>query len=148
MKLSYILRYFLGIVFIYASIDKIHYPDKFLKILVNYRLVPDIFLNPIAIILPWLELLIGISLITGIFLEAGILWANILLIIFFTALFIDFLRGININCGCFNLDTNPTARYSMLWYLIRDLFLILISIYLLYDMFKKWREKDESPYHR
>ncbi len=150
MRLSYVLRFALGILFIYASIDKIRFPDKFLRILYNYHLLPDAVLTPVAIILPWLECLVGISLITGIFLEGGIIWANLLLIIFFLALLIDFLRGLNINCGCFNLDQNPTAQHNMLWYLLRDLFLLLIALYIGWDLLKEKRRGlgNESPYNR
>ena len=137
MKISYILRLLLGVLFIYASIDKIKSPEKFLKILYNYQLLPYMLLNPIAIILPWLECIVGISLITGIFLEGGVIWANLLLIIFFLALLIDFLRGMNINCGCFNLSQNPSAQHNMLWYLLRDLFLMSIAMYIGWDLFKK-----------
>ncbi len=137
MKLSYILRLFLGALFIYASIDKIRFPEKFLKILYNYHLLPDLLLNPTAIILPWLECVVGVSLVTGILLEGGIIWANLLLLIFFLALMIDYLRGMNINCGCFNLDQNPSAQYHMLWYLLRDLLLMSIATYVGWDLFKK-----------
>ena len=150
MKISYILRLLLGVLFIYASIDKIKSPEKFLKILYNYQLIPHILLNPTAVILPWLECIVGISLITGIFLEGGVIWANLLLIIFFLALLIDFLKGMNINCGCFNLSEDPSAQHNMLWYLLRDLFLMLIAMYIGWDLFKKKKGgcRDEGSHNR
>ena len=130
MKKHLVLRLFLGLIFLYASIGKIIYPEKFVQILTNYRLFPDISLNLIAIILPWLELFVGLSILTGIFLEGGLIWSNILLVAFFLAIFINFLRGLNIECGCFNLNANSSSKYTMMWYMIRDMVLLLISLYL------------------
>ncbi|RLB08987.1 MAG: hypothetical protein DRG39_08120 [Deltaproteobacteria bacterium] len=139
MKLSLFIRWILGLLFIYASIDKIRYPQEFLKILYNYRIFPDIILNPIVIILPWLELITGVCLLTGLFMEGAVLLINLLLISFFLIILVDMLKGINIECGCFNLTENPSAKNSMLWYLIRDAFLISMATYLMKDIWKKKR---------
>ncbi len=130
MKKYLILRLFLGLIFIYASIGKIIHPEKFVQVLINYHLFPDISLNLIAIIIPWLEFFTGLSILTGIFLEGGLIWSNILLVAFFLAIFINFLRGLNIECGCFDLNANPSSKYTMMWYIIRDMVLLLISLYL------------------
>jgi len=130
MKKYLILRALLGLIFIYASVGKIIHPEKFVQVLINYRLFPDISLNLIAIILPWLELFTGLSLLTGVFLEGGLIWSNILLMAFFLAIFINFLRGLNIECGCFNLKASFSSKYTMLWYMIRDMALLIISLYL------------------
>ena len=140
MKLSFIIRCFLGLLFIYASIDKIRFPQEFLKVLYNYRIFPDLLLNPIAIILPWLELFTGLCLLTGLFMEGAIILINVLLVGFFLIIFIDMIRGINVECGCFNLKENSSARISMLWYLIRDAFLLTMSIYLIKTISKKKEE--------
>lgn len=141
MKPSIVIRCVLGLLFIYASIDKIAYPYIFLKILYNYRIFPDIALSPITIILPWLELFTGICLVTGFFIEGAVLLANMLLSGFFLIILVDLIRGINVECGCFNLTADPSARNSMLWYLIRDVFLILMAVYLFKDLWKKEKRR-------
>jgi len=137
MKLSYVIRWILGILFIYASIDKIRYPTEFVKIIYNYQIFPEIVINPIAIILPWLELFLGIFLISGILMRGAILLTNVLLLSFFLIILIDMIRGINVECGCFNLAENPSAKVSMLWYLIRDGILLTMAVYLIVSIFKK-----------
>ncbi len=54
-------RLFLGGVFVYASIDKVLHPAAFAEVIYNYQIVPEIFINLVALILPWLEALIGIE---------------------------------------------------------------------------------------
>ena len=137
MRPSFIIRCILGLIFIYASIDKIRYPYEFLKVIYNYRIFPDALLSPIAIILPWLELLLGIALITGLFIEGAVLLTSLLLISFFLIILVNLIRGINIECGCFNLKANPAARDSMFWFLIRDLFLLSMAGYLMQDLWRK-----------
>ncbi len=124
------LRLFLGAVFIYASLSKIRFPLDFLKVVYNYRLFPDTLSNLIAIVLPWLELFLGICLISGFMLEGAILLVNILLISFFLAILLNTIRGMNVECGCFDLKENPSARISMIWYLIRDGILVITGLYL------------------
>ena len=141
MRLSFIIRCALGLVFVYASIDKIRHPQEFLNVIYNYRIFPDVLLCPIAIVLPWLELTAGICLITGIFMEGAVLLATLLLISFFLIILTNLIRGINIECGCFNLHGNPSVRSSMLWYLVRDALLILMSGYLIQGLWKKGRRR-------
>ena len=57
-----LVRILLGIIFIYASYDKILDPGKFARDIANYHLIPMGFENLIALIIPWLELFIGIGL--------------------------------------------------------------------------------------
>ena len=64
-----ISRFILGIVFIYASLDKIIDPVSFSDNIDNYHVSPVAINNLVALILPWVELIIGLGLITGIFLK-------------------------------------------------------------------------------
>jgi len=123
-------RLILGGVFIYASVDKILHPVAFAEAVHNYQILPDGLINLSAIILPWLELLLGIALVLGVCLPGAAFLCNLLLITFFGALVFNLARGLDIHCGCFNTSQEATS-YCMCLYVIRDGIFLLLGLYLL-----------------
>ena len=95
-----LIRCLLGLVFVYASYDKILDPGKFARDIANYHIVPFGLENSIAIILPWLELLIGAGIILGILLDGSVVLSGSFLILFIFMIFQAMMRGFNIECGC------------------------------------------------
>lgn len=112
------LRVALATIFIYASWDKILHPQAFAAVVKDYRILPDILVNIPAIILPWLELMLGVLLLVGRLREGTLLLVNALLIIFWITLVVNYFRGIDVGCGCFS--TTREASSPMLWYIFRD----------------------------
>ena len=96
----YIVRLVLGVVFIYASYDKILDPSKFARDISNYHIVPFGLENTVAIILPWIELFIGIGIVLGIYIDGNTLLSAFLLLLFNFLIFQAMVRGFNIECGC------------------------------------------------
>ena len=94
------LRLILGTVFLWASFDKILDPSSFAKNISNYHVVPFGLENTIAIILPWLEFLIGTGMILGIMVDGSIMISSFLLLIFNILITQAIIRGFNIECGC------------------------------------------------
>jgi uncharacterized membrane protein YphA (DoxX/SURF4 family) len=86
-------RWILGFTFIYASFHKIISPADFAKIVYGYGLFPEIFINLIAIILPFLELIAGLALIIGIYPRSAAVIINALLLAFIAVLAINLIRG-------------------------------------------------------
>lgn len=118
-----ILRIVLGTVLIYASAEKIIRPDQFAYAISNYKLLPIGWVNFIALILPWLEAVVGIFLIVGIFEWVSLTLYNVMMIVFMFAIVISLTRGLNISCGCFTSDPNAE---KMTWFtLFRDSLLLL-----------------------
>ena len=121
------LRMALGLVFVWAASSKILDPNGFAAIIKNYMILPDYLINTVAVVLPWLEALCGILLITGYLVHGSAFIVNILLIVFIFALSLNIFRGVDINCGCFSLGTNShTDMYSSL---LRDLPLLALGIW-------------------
>lgn len=118
--LRVLIRVILGAVFLYASFDKIIQPAAFAKTIANYQILPDILTHPAAIILPWLEVIIGLALLLGFWLPGSVFLANLLLVSFMGALSFNMARGLNIYCGCFTSTVVPGEEISMGWYLLRD----------------------------
>ena len=98
--LLYFIRFLLGFVFIVASYDKIIDPIQFSRDIANYHIVPFGLENSIAIILPWLELFLGLGLILGIFIDGSSIISGCLLILFNLLVIQAIMRGFNIECGC------------------------------------------------
>jgi rhodanese-related sulfurtransferase/uncharacterized membrane protein YphA (DoxX/SURF4 family) len=128
-------RLFLGGIFVYASHDKILHPAPFAETVYNYQVLPDAMVNLVAILLPWIELLAGFSLILGVWLPATLLIVNILLLVFFTTLAFNMARGLDIDCGCFTSSLGPSAGGHMVWYLVRDGFFLLVGAFLFLSSF-------------
>ncbi len=118
-------RLLLGAVFIAASIDKMAHPAEFATIVSNYRILPARLINIVAIVLPWLEAVLGLFILCGWWLSGAIVLANLLLLVFFGALAQAVARGIDINCGCFSVKA--AASPHTLWNLARDLLFLLLG---------------------
>ncbi len=121
-----VLRFILGGIFIYASLDKIHHPAAFAEAVYNYKILPAYLIDSTAIVLPWLELVIGLCLILGLWLPGASFLSSLLIGIFFVAILFNAARGLDVHCGCFSTSNSTTHGAPMGWYLIRDgLFLVL-----------------------
>jgi uncharacterized membrane protein YphA (DoxX/SURF4 family) len=132
-----IVRLILGAVFIYASIDKIAHPAAFAKAIYNYQILPIFLINLTAIILPWLELILGLFLVIGLFREGSVCIVTGLLVIFFGAMVFNLARGLDTHCGCFSTNTDGPNNTPMAWYTIRDGVFLLPAIYMSYSTFFK-----------
>lgn len=123
-------RLILGGVFIFASIDKIIHPAAFAEAVYNYQILPDTLITLTAMILPWLELILGIFLVLGLWLPGAVLLNNLLLVTFFGALVFNLSRGLDIHCGCFS-TSQQSPSLCMCLYVIRDGIFFLLGLYLL-----------------
>lgn len=124
-----VFRIIIACVFILASIQKIMYPASFANSIINYRLVPDLLINILAVILPWLELICGILLLIGHQVKETILIINILLVSFLILIFIALLRGLDISCGCFGANSEMVGIRKIIENSILLLGGILLQIY-------------------
>ena len=107
-KLQLLVRVVLGGILVYASWHKIVDPPDFAKIIYNYRLFPEGSIHMLAVFVPWLELVAGLALISGIGLRSGALMAAIFFSFFILALSYNLLRECPTICGCF--DTHASGR--------------------------------------
>ncbi len=94
-------RWGLAAIFLAAALPKILDPSGFAADISHYALVPDVFVNPMAVVLPWIEAVMGLALLSGFAAEGAVLQANLLLVVFLAALGQAWVRGLDIDCGCF-----------------------------------------------
>jgi len=134
--LTMLSRLIVGGIFIYASFYKIVEPSMFAKSILYYHLVPGPLVNLMAIILPWLEILVGLALVFGVVYRGAVWWANLMLVIFIVALASTIARNLDIECGCFKAGQSATgpAWGSLLF----DLGSLVFSVQLLVSRSVRW----------
>ena len=119
-----VLRVFLGVVFVWASIHKVLYPELLAATTRSYAILPVSLSNLFAIFLAWSELFAGVLLILGVFTRPSALVVALLLLMFIVAISATLIRGIVIDCGCFDEKGHPVDAVL----LVRNLLLTLVAI--------------------
>jgi uncharacterized membrane protein YphA (DoxX/SURF4 family) len=127
-------RIILGVLFVWASLHKIHDPQGFAQIVQEYKILPSAAVNLFAIVFPWLELVTGLFLLLNIFPEAALLMLGFLLVGFIFILVFNIFRGITSACGCFS---NVREKGSALLIILRDLLLLFLVLLLFLSRSKK-----------
>jgi uncharacterized membrane protein YphA (DoxX/SURF4 family) len=122
------IRVVLGLVFLLYGLDKVSQPDVFARSIANYRLLPEVFVNLMAVVLPWIEVLCGLLLIFGQWIRSAALVSGFLLVVFVIAVSITLVRGLDIHCGCFNTNAGRKIGMKLLG---EDLLLLGMSFVLI-----------------
>ncbi|MGQ9669227.1 cation diffusion facilitator family transporter [Desulfosoma sp.] len=118
-----VVRIALGLVFLYASYEKILDPWDFAQTVHNYRLLPVWAVNAVALVLPWLEAVLGVCLMAGLWLPGSFTTATGLLLVFWVSLVFNQLRGVDVDCGCFG-GSEGNGASSMTLSILRDTVLV------------------------
>lgn len=95
-----VIRTFIGVLFIFYGVAKVADPSHFANEIGNYDMMPEIIVQLMALIIPWIELIVGLFLLFGVYQNENGAIATGLLIVFTLAVAIAFARGLDINCGC------------------------------------------------
>ncbi len=130
------VQFVLAAFFVVAGLAKIADPPGFAHEIHNYGLVPGAFVNAMALVLPWLEVITGVALFLGIARRSAARILGILLIVFIVALSINLFRGKPVDCGCFGLSTvqktDADRLREMKLVILRDVGLLLLAAQILY----------------
>jgi uncharacterized membrane protein YphA (DoxX/SURF4 family) len=124
-------RWVLGGMFVYASYNKILAPAVFAKIIYGYGLFPAMFINLIAIMVPFLELVAGLALIIGFYPRSAALIVNAMLLVFITALSINLIRGHEFDCGCFSINSGAQETFAGPL-IIRDFLILALGLHVFF----------------
>lgn len=131
--INFLVRCVLGAVFLYAGIGKIIHPEVFGQAIYRYQLLPDLLVSLTAIILPWVELALGLLLIFGLWIPGTVFLCNVLLAVFLGLLVVTIMRGMDIDCGCFVVSREPESQTSLWWEVLRDAVFQGLAIYLFFQ---------------
>ncbi len=119
-----IVRLGLGCMFLWSSLPKIRQPYDFLSSVYNYEIAGPSLGMLVAITLPWVELLVGVCLVGGIFVGGALLVSIGMAAMFTFTLAFALYHGLEISCGCFSTSNIENISYATL---IRACVILLLS---------------------
>ena len=133
----------LGIIFIVAAWPKIVDPPSFAHMVYNYRVLPASLINITALTMPWLEILVGLALILGIWVKPARWLVAAMLVVFIVAIAFNLMRDNAIDCGCFDVSaagkTHEERLQDMWLVILRDIGMLLMVAQL------AWAERTAKP---
>jgi len=122
----HLCRLLLGGVFFYAGVVKVADPAAFARQVGAYRILPVQGAILVAATLPYVEALAGGLLLVNRKVRPAALVAGALTLVFMAVLVSLLLRGLQIDCGCFNALGKAGTGPSLA--LLRDTGLLLLAI--------------------
>jgi putative oxidoreductase len=119
-------RLSLAAIFLYAGVIKATDVIAFAGQVANYQLLPYAWNFFVAAILPYVEILCGVLLLFNKRVRPSLLILLTLNSVFIIALASVMMRGFDIDCGCFNPDSNnPTPPIAAI---MRDFVFVLLIL--------------------
>lgn len=118
-----------GGVWIAAGALKIAQPDASINAVRAYQLLPPSLAEVVGLVLPGLEVVVGLALVLGVFTRGAALLSALLFTAFIIGIASVWARGIEIDCGCFGgggADPDASSKYP--WEIARDVALLAASL--------------------
>ncbi|MBK9476072.1 MAG: DoxX family membrane protein [Tetrasphaera sp.] len=94
-------RLILGGVLIYAGAVKVGKPLTSQRAVQAFDVLPFELAGWIGLILPWLEIVLGVLLVLGLFTRFAGAAGALLMVVFVAGIAQAWARGLSIDCGCF-----------------------------------------------
>ncbi len=125
-------RLVLGAIFLVSGALKIPYAMDFAHNIAAYQVLPYWANLLAAATLPWIELFCGLFLIIGYKVRACSLMTTGFMLVFIIAMLSAVLRGLEIDCGCFQVgkSEDPTPLWLTI---LRDLGFLALSAFVLWN---------------
>lgn len=123
-------------VFVYAGVPKLLEPAAFAQSISNYHLVPESLVGPIAAVVPVLEIVVALALVTGFAARGAAIAAAAMLAVFSAAIAQAIARDIDIACGCFGTASSPEADW---WSVARNVALLAAAVFVAVAPDAPWR---------
>jgi uncharacterized membrane protein YphA (DoxX/SURF4 family) len=120
-----VLRIVLGVIFVVAGVSKVGHAAEFAQQIAAFRLLPQPVIAPMALLLPFLEIMVGGYLIVGLFTRIAAWAATLLLLVFDAAIASAVVRGMTLNCGCFGTNDTTVTTWAEV---ARDAVFVLLAV--------------------
>ncbi len=127
--ISLACRLFLAGLFLWAAHDKVWLPAEFARAMAAYDILPVWAINPASVIMAWLELIIALLLLVGVWTRAAATWAALLLALFTGLMLWAGFTGAGFDCGCFPGQETHAAGFEAA---LRDFLMLLPALWLMW----------------
>lgn len=124
-RFSACVRVLLGALLAYGGFFKLLDIESFGGVIRMYDMLPEAFAPHAAIVLPPLEVLLGIMLVVGYKTRAASLLSMILMGVFAVAIAVNAARGASFDCGCLELGRFGISENISMTLAARNIVLIL-----------------------
>lgn len=106
-----IVRALVGALFIAAGVLKVGHFNELAAVIAGFRLLPDAAIGPLAVLLPFFEIGLGLYLLAGLFTRAAAIVGAVQLTVYAAAIASAVIRHIPANCGCFGPQDTANADW-------------------------------------
>jgi putative oxidoreductase len=125
-----VLRIFMGLLLIYSGFFKALDLENFSRVISLYNISPDVLVPYATVILPFLELMIGVLLLFGYKIKSASLISIGLMIFWATIISINVYKGKNFECGCFETSRFGLSEAIGMPLVIRDVIFMVILFFI------------------
>ncbi|WP_244080778.1 MauE/DoxX family redox-associated membrane protein [Corynebacterium striatum] len=132
-------RFYMAYIWIKAGVAKLGEPLSVMQSIKAYEIFTLEWSGYLANIIGPLEIIGGVLLLFGLFLKTSAKVGTIVLALFMIGIGQAWLRGLGIDCGCF--EANPEQDAQVMNYmmtLLRDTFYIFLMVWTMVRPFKKF----------
>jgi len=123
-----ILIILLASIFVVAGVEKWIDPADFEASLIRLELFPDGMISPVVVGIPLLEIVLGLMCLVTSTSRRAIQGLVVLTALYTLLLSYEWLRGIEVGCGCFGAQSGHWPHWALL---LRNLGLLLLEVRLL-----------------
>lgn len=110
------LRWLVAALLLLGGLGKLAQPTQFLTQIFAYDLpLPEVLARLVAVVLPWLEVLVGVALLTRQWRTGALWWSLVLFSVFAVATGQAWVRGLDISCGCFDVGKLGAGEAFARW---------------------------------
>jgi putative oxidoreductase len=127
-RLVAFFRIIMGMLFIFSGIFKVIDLHAFGTVIMKYNIIPEITVPYAAILLPFLELIVGLFLVTGFRIKTASLISMALMILFSVVISVNVIKGESFDCGCFELSRFGINEDISVRLIVRDMIFLIILI--------------------
>ncbi|WJY90401.1 MauE/DoxX family redox-associated membrane protein [Corynebacterium confusum] len=137
--ISAFARFFMAYIWIAAGVEKLNKHFTMTQTIEAYQIFTPEWSHYLAYLIGPLEIAGGVLLLLGLFMRPAVKVGIIVLVLFMIGIGQAWARGLDIDCGCFEVDpANTDQVMDYVKTLGRDLFFLVLMVWIWVRPFKKF----------